>query len=84
MLSYTKKIVQFSGSESFWCLATWNSQIPAGHIACLKVYTELVIMYKEPLNLFNNTPMFQLQYVEGAILPFVQVSSVEINAANSD
>ena len=53
----------------------WNSWIPVGHIACLKVYTG----YKAPLNLFNNAPEFQLQYGEGATLPFVQLSNVEIN-----
>ena len=54
----------------------WNSWVPAGHIACLKVYTG----YKAPLNLFNNVPEFQLQYGEGAAtLPFVQLSNVEIN-----
>ena len=53
----------------------WNSRIPAGHIACLKVYTG----YKAPLNLFNNAPEFQLQYGEAATLPFVQLSNVEIN-----
>ena len=49
--------------------STWNSQIPAGHFACLKVY----INYKVPLNLFQNAPAFQLQYGELFTLPVVDV-----------
>lgn len=45
----------------------WNSQISAGHIASLKVYID----YKVPLNLFQNAPVFQLQYGELSALPFV-------------
>lgn len=52
----------------------WNSQIPAGHAACLKLY----INYTIPLNLFHNVPVFQLEYGETATLPFVQASSVGI------
>ena len=53
---------------------TWNSQIPAGHAACLRLY----ISYKAPLNLFRNMPVLQLQYGEAATLPFVQATSVGI------
>ena len=51
--------------------STWNSQIPAGHFACLKVY----INYKVPLNLFQNAPAFQLQYGELFTLPVVHVGT---------
>ena len=46
----------------------WNSQIPAGHVACFRLY----ISYKVPLNLFQNAPDFQLQYGETATPSFVQ------------
>ena len=51
--------------------STWNSQIPAGHFACLKVY----INYKVPLNLFQNAPAFQLQYGELFTVPVVRVGT---------
>ena len=51
----------------------WTSQVPTGHIACLKLYGS----YKAPLNLFQNVPMFQLQYGETVALPFVNPNSDE-------
>ena len=56
---------------AFW--ATWNSQIPVDHVACLKLY----ISYKTPLNLFHNAPVFQLQFGETATLPFLQYSNID-------
>jgi len=50
----------------------WNSQIPVGHIACLKLY----IGYTAPLNLFQNAPVFQLQYGQPVSLPFVQANNI--------
>ena len=55
---------------SVW--SRWNSQIPAGHFACLKVYID----YKVPLNLFQNAPVFQLQYGERLTLPLARVDIV--------
>ena len=52
----------------------WNSQIPAGRTACLRLY----IRYKAPLNLFQNMPVLQLRYGEAVTLPFVQASSVGV------
>jgi len=52
----------------------WNSQIPAGHIACLKLYID----YTAPLNLFQNVPVFQLQYGQPVTLPFVQAGNVGV------
>jgi len=52
----------------------WNSQIPAGRIACLKLY----IGYTAPLNLFQNAPVFQLQYGQPITLPFVQASNIGV------
>ena len=52
--------------------ARWNSQVPAGRVACLKLYSS----YKVPLNLFQNAPVFQLRYGEAATYPFVQPSSI--------
>ena len=49
----------------------WNVQVPTGHTACLKLY----VSYKPPLNLFQNVPVFQLQYGETVTLPFVQASN---------
>ena len=54
---------------------TWNVQVPSGHIACLKLY----ISYKPPLNLFQNAPVFQLQYGETVTLPFVQAVNLGID-----
>ena len=53
----------------------WNIQVPTGHTACLKLY----ISYKPPLNLFQNTPVFQLRYGETVTLPFVQASNLGID-----
>ena len=53
--------------------ARWNSQVPVGRVACLKLYSS----YKTPLNLFQNTPVFQLQFGETATLPFVQPRSID-------
>jgi len=53
---------------------TWNSQIPPGHIACLKLYID----NKVPLNLFQNAPVFQLQYGQLVTLPFVHASNVGV------
>jgi len=52
----------------------WNSQIPAGHTACLKLYKSC----KVPLNLFQNAPLFQLQYGRPVTLPFVHASNVGV------
>ena len=52
----------------------WNSQMPVDHVACLRLYAS----YKEPLNLFQNAPVFQLQYGKSAAFPFVQAPSVGI------
>ena len=45
----------------------WNSKVPTGYVACLKLYTS----YKTPLCLFQNAPLFQLHYGETITLPFV-------------
>ena len=52
----------------------WNVRIPTGHTACLKLY----ISYKPPLNLFQNTPVFQLRYGETVTLPFVLTNNLVI------
>ena len=52
----------------------WNSEIPAGRVACFRLY----ISYKVPLNLFQNAPDFQLQYGETATLPFVKGDNMGI------
>ena len=52
----------------------WNSQIPAGRVACFRLY----INYKVPLNLFQNAPDFQLQYGETATPPFVKGDNMGI------
>jgi len=52
----------------------WNSQIPAGHIACLKLYGD----YTVPLNMFQNAPLFQLRYGQQVTLPFVQASNIGV------
>ena len=61
---------------SFWKIywPKWNSQMPVDHVACLRLYAS----YKEPLNLFQNAPVFQLQYGKSVALPFVRAPSVEI------
>ena len=53
--------------------ARWNSQIPVGHVACLKLYSS----YKTPLNLFQNAPVFQLKFGETATFPFMQPSNID-------
>ena len=50
----------------------WNSQVPAGHSACLRIYHYL----KAPLDLFHALPLFQLQYGPKATLPFMKAGSV--------
>ena len=55
--------------------ARWNSQTPANHTACLKLY----INHKAPLNLFQNAPVFQLRYGATASLPYVQAASLGIS-----
>ena len=57
-----------------FCWPRWNSQIPAGHVACLRLY----VSYKAPLSLFENVPVFQLRYGETATRPFVQPSDLEV------
>jgi len=59
----------------FYAWPKWNSQIPAGHIAYLKLYID----YKVPLNLFQNAPVFQLQYGQPVTLPFVHVNNIGVN-----
>ena len=58
--------------QSAWPI--WNSQIPPGHYACLKLY----ISYKAPLSLVQNASAFQLQYGEMAYPPFVHASNVAV------
>ena len=63
----------YSTLRTFWkylvaAWPVWNSEIPAGRVACFRLY----ISYKVPLNLFQNTPDFQLQYGETATPPFVK------------
>ena len=53
----------------------WNSQIPAGHVACLRLY----ISYKAPLSLFENAPVFQLRYGETATPPYVRCSDLGVS-----
>lgn len=60
--------------------AQWNSQVPAGHAACLRIYHNL----KAPLNLFHALPMFQLQYGSNATLPFVKASTVGLLGLSKD
>ena len=53
----------------------WNSKVPTGHVACLKLY----VSYKVPLCFFQNAPLFQLHYGETAPLPFVKMTSGGLN-----
>ena len=43
---------------------------------CLFEIVQQLVSYKAPLNLFQNVPVFQLQYGKAATLPFVQPSSI--------
>ena len=53
----------------------WNSQIPAGRIACIRLYNS----YKAPqINLFQDIPVFQVQYGETAVPPFVKGQSIGV------
>ena len=60
--------------------AQWNSQVPEGHTACLRIYHHL----KASLNLFYPLPVFQLQYGSNATLPFVKASTVGILGLSKD
>ena len=46
----------------------WNSKVPAGHTAWLKIYSRC----KTPLNLYSVPPVFQLHFGQTVVLPFVQ------------
>ena len=52
----------------------WNVQVPTGHTACLRLYSN----YKVPLNLFQNAPVFQLRYGGTVTLPYVQATNVGV------
>lgn len=63
----------------------WNSQVPTGHSACLKVYNDYC---KAPLNLFEIAPTFQLQYGKG-VRPFGQardsdLTELDLSGCNHD
>jgi len=60
--------------------AQWNSQVPAGHTACLRIYNHS----KPPLDLFYELPVFQLQYGQTATLPFMRASSVGLLGLTKD
>ena len=49
----------------------WNRQVPAGHIASIKLYNCL----KVPLNVSLAVPDFQLHFGQTATLPFVKASN---------
>ena len=53
----------------------WNIQVPTGHTACLRLYSN----YKVPLSLFQNAPVFQLRYGEMVTLPYVRATSVGVD-----
>ena len=53
----------------------WNVQVPTGHTACLRLYSN----YKVPLSLFQNAPVFQLRYGETVTLPYVRATSVGVD-----
>ena len=52
----------------------WNSKVPAGHTAWLKIYPR----YKIPLNLSPVLPAFQLHLGQTAALPFVRAKQCGI------
>ena len=53
----------------------WNVQVPTGHTACLRLYSN----YKVPLSLFQNAPVFQLRYGETVTLPYVRATNVGVD-----
>ena len=53
----------------------WNVQVPTGHTACLRLYSN----YKVPLSLFHNAPVFQLRYGEMVTLPYVRATNVGVD-----
>ena len=53
----------------------WNAQVPTGHTACLRLYSN----YNVPLSLFQNAPVFQLRYGETVTLPFVRAPSIGVD-----
>ena len=52
----------------------WNSKVPAGHTAWLKIYPR----YKIPLNLSPVPPAFQLHFGQTTVLPFIQTKQCGI------
>ena len=58
----------------------WNSQVPPGHTAGLRIFHYL----KAPLNLFLGLPVFQLEYGKMATLPFMKASSVGLLGLSKD
>ena len=58
----------------------WNSQVPPGHTAGLRIFHYL----KAPLNLFHDLPVFQLEYGETATLPFTKASSIGLLGLSKD
>ena len=56
----------------------WNSKLPAGHTACLKIYKHFIT----PLNLSPVLPAFQLQFGQTAVLPFVHAKQCGIEGSD--
>ncbi|XP_065885841.1 uncharacterized protein [Dysidea avara] len=52
----------------------WNSKVPENHTANFKLYGH----YSIPLNLYPVVPIFQLQFGQTAVLPFVQAKQFGI------
>ena len=58
----------------------WNSQVPANHKACLRIYHYL----KAPLDLYCALPVFELHYGSTATLPFMKARSVGLLGLSKD
>ena len=58
----------------------WNSQVPPGHTAGLRIFHYLTA----PLNLFPDLPVFQLEYGPMTRLPFTKASTVGLLGLSKD
>ena len=58
----------------------WNSMLPVGHTACLKLYD----IYRSALNLSPVFPEAQLDFSDSATMPFVKASSFGILGLEND
>ena len=64
-------------SEENW--QEWNTKIPVGEAACLKVYNNL----KTPLNILPVLPIFQLEFGQTAAAPLVRPKQCGISGLSS-